>query len=77
VLRRNFDVPAKAVTEIESFLRSYHVQPEPRELPGLKLGDRNDLLVDRLGTQGASRNPGYRGTRKCSTSTKNPKVYEL
>jgi predicted nucleic acid-binding protein len=45
VLRRKFGVPAKAVTEIESFLRSYHVQPKPRELPGLKLGDRNDLLV--------------------------------
>jgi uncharacterized protein len=45
VLRRKFGVPAKAVTEIESFLRGYQVQPKPRELPGLKLGDRNDLLV--------------------------------
>jgi uncharacterized protein len=45
VSRRKFGVPAKAVTEIESFLRGYQVQPKPRELPGLKLGDRNDLLV--------------------------------
>ena len=45
VLRRKFGVPAKAVTEIESFLRGYQVQPKSRELPGLKLGDRNDLLV--------------------------------
>jgi uncharacterized protein len=45
VLRRKFGVPAKAVTEIESFLRGYQVQPMPRELPGLKFGDRNDLPV--------------------------------
>jgi predicted nucleic acid-binding protein len=45
VLRRKFGVPAKAMTEIDSFLRGYQVQPKSRELPGLKLGDRNDLLV--------------------------------
>lgn len=45
MLRRKFRVPAQAVTEIESFLRSYHVQPKLRELPGLKLGDRKDLPV--------------------------------
>jgi len=45
VSRRKFGVPAKAVTEIESFLRGYQVQRKPHELPGLKLGDRNDLMV--------------------------------
>jgi predicted nucleic acid-binding protein len=45
VLRRKFGVPAETVKEIESFLRGYHVEPKPRELPKLKLGDRNDLLV--------------------------------
>lgn len=45
MLRRKFGVPAKAVTEIEGFLRGYQVQPKSRESPGLKLGDRNDLLV--------------------------------
>ena len=33
-------MPAKAVTESESLLRSYYVQPKPRELPSLKLGNR-------------------------------------
>ncbi len=45
VLRRKFGVPAKTVKEIESFLRRYRVEPKPRELPKLKLGGRNDLLV--------------------------------
>lgn len=45
VLRRKFAVPATTVKEIESFLRGYHVEPRPRELPDLKLDDRNDLVV--------------------------------
>jgi uncharacterized protein len=45
VLRGKFGVPAKTVAQIERFLRGYHVEPKPRALPGLKLGDRNDLLV--------------------------------
>lgn len=45
VLRRKFEVPADAVREIESFLREYHVEPRPRQLPTLKLSDPNDLLV--------------------------------
>ena len=45
VLTRKFGVPAQTVREIESFLRSYHVEPKPRELPNLKLSDRNDLVV--------------------------------
>ncbi len=45
VLRRKFGVPAQPVKEIESFLRSYHVEPKPRELPNLKLGERNDSAV--------------------------------
>jgi predicted nucleic acid-binding protein len=59
VSRRKFGVPAKAVTEIESFLRGYQVQRKPHELPGLKLGERS--AGDRLGAQGRGRNPGYRG----------------
>jgi predicted nucleic acid-binding protein len=45
VLRRKFRVPAETVDEIESFLRSYHVEPKPLELPKLMLGDHNDLVV--------------------------------
>lgn len=45
VLRRKFGVPAETVKEIESFLRSYHVEAKPRELPNLKLGNHNDLVV--------------------------------
>lgn len=45
VLRRKFAVPATTVKELESFLRGYHVEPKPGDLPKLKLGDRNDLVV--------------------------------
>jgi len=45
VLRRKFGVPVETVKEIENFLRSYHVEPKPRELPNLKLIERNDLVV--------------------------------
>lgn len=45
VLRRKFKVPAGTVKEIEAFLRYYHCEPKPRELPELPLGDRNDLLI--------------------------------
>ncbi len=45
VLRRKFRVATETVKEIESFLRSYHVESRPRELPSLKLRDRSDLLV--------------------------------
>lgn len=45
VLIRKFRVPANTVKDIEVFLRSYHVEPKPRKLPNLKLGDHNDLIV--------------------------------
>jgi putative PIN family toxin of toxin-antitoxin system len=45
VLRKKFRVSADTVNDIESFLRGYHVEPKPRELPNLKLGDHNDLVV--------------------------------
>ena len=45
VLRRKFGVPADTVQEIENFLRGYHVDPKPREVPDLDLSERNDLLV--------------------------------
>jgi len=45
VLSKKFRVPDETIEEIESFLRSYHVEPEPSELPKLKLSDRNDLAV--------------------------------
>lgn len=45
VLSRKFGVSAETVKEIERFLRSYHVEPKPRELPNLKLGDHDDLVV--------------------------------
>ncbi len=45
VLSGKFALPARAVAEVEAFLRGYHVEPKPRLLPGLPLRDRNDLLV--------------------------------
>jgi uncharacterized protein len=45
VLSRKFALPARAVAEVEAFLRGYHVEPKPRSLPSLPLRDRNDLLV--------------------------------
>jgi predicted nucleic acid-binding protein len=45
VLRKKFGVPAQVVREIENFLRGYHVEPKPRELPDLPLRSRGDLLV--------------------------------
>jgi predicted nucleic acid-binding protein len=45
VLRRKFGVPVETVNEIESLLRGYHVEPKPRDLPNLKLGDYNDLVM--------------------------------
>jgi uncharacterized protein len=45
VLSRKFGLPSRAVAEVESFLRGYHVEPQPRRLPPLRLRDRNDLLV--------------------------------
>ncbi|MCL5045050.1 MAG: PIN domain-containing protein [Deltaproteobacteria bacterium] len=45
VLRKKFEVPAATIEQIDGFLRSYHVEPKPREIAELKLSDRNDLLV--------------------------------
>jgi uncharacterized protein len=45
VLRSKFRVPLPAIGEIEIFLRGYHVEPKPRELLNLPLGDRNDVVV--------------------------------
>jgi putative PIN family toxin of toxin-antitoxin system len=45
VLKRKFGVPPASINEIEKLLRSYHVEPKPRDLPELKLRDRNDRLV--------------------------------
>ena len=45
VLRKKFGVLADTVKEIESFLRGFHVEPKPRELPALDLSERSDLLV--------------------------------
>jgi putative PIN family toxin of toxin-antitoxin system len=45
VLQRKFGVPPETVTQIESFLRQYHIQPMPTQLPNLPLKDRNDVIV--------------------------------
>jgi uncharacterized protein len=45
VLRRKFGVAAEIMDEIEGLLHGYHVEPKPRDLPNLTLGDRNDLVV--------------------------------
>ena len=44
VLSRKFGVPPDAVKEIESFIRGYHVEPKPRQLPNLVLSERADLM---------------------------------
>jgi uncharacterized protein len=45
VLRSKFAVPVTTIGEVEAFLRGYHVEPKPHELPYLKLKDRNDVLM--------------------------------
>jgi putative PIN family toxin of toxin-antitoxin system len=45
VLAIKFKVPPDTWNDIESFLRGYHVEPNPRELPKLKLKDQNDRVV--------------------------------
>jgi uncharacterized protein len=45
VLIRKFDAPADKVKEVERFLRGYHVEPRPHELPNLNLSERADLMV--------------------------------
>lgn len=68
VLRRKFGVPAQVVREIESFLRGYHVEPRPGELPDLPVRGRADLLV--LGSAlGAKRTFWSRATKSCWTSS--------
>jgi uncharacterized protein len=45
VLRRKFNVPPATVSQLESFLREYAVEPLPHEIPNFLLKDHNDLLV--------------------------------
>ena len=45
VLRRKFAVPHETISQVESFLRQYEVEPLPVELPNLHLRDQNDLMV--------------------------------
>jgi predicted nucleic acid-binding protein len=45
VLRRKFALPPRAIAEVETFLRGYHVERRPRLLPDLPLRDRSDLVV--------------------------------
>lgn len=44
-LSRKFGMPADAVKGYEKFLRGYHVEPRPRQLPNLNLNERSDLMV--------------------------------
>jgi len=45
VLIRKFDTRAVKVNDVERFLRGYHVEPRPRQLPNLNLSERSDLMV--------------------------------
>jgi uncharacterized protein len=45
VLVRKFDTRADKVNDVERFLRGYHVEPGPRQLPNLNLSERSDLMV--------------------------------
>ena len=44
-LSRKFGMPAVTVKGYETFLRGYHVEPRPRQLPNLNLSERSDLMV--------------------------------
>jgi predicted nucleic acid-binding protein len=44
-LSRKFGMPADTVKEYERFLRGYHVERKPRQLPDLELSEQGDLLV--------------------------------
>jgi uncharacterized protein len=44
VLLRKFRVPAATAKEIDAFIRGYHVEPNPREIPDLPL-DADDLII--------------------------------
>lgn len=45
VLLKKFGMPEDKVTAYEKFLRGYHVEPRPRQLPNLNLSGRSDLMV--------------------------------
>ncbi|MFZ0677132.1 putative toxin-antitoxin system toxin component, PIN family [Candidatus Binatus sp.] len=45
VLIRKFDTRAVKVNDVERFLRGFHVEPRPRQLPNLNLSERSDLIV--------------------------------
>ena len=44
-LIKKFGMPADIVSGYERFLRGYHVEPKPRQLPNLDLSERADLMV--------------------------------
>jgi len=44
-LSRKFGMPAATVKGYERFLRGFHVEPRPRQLPNLNLSERGDLMV--------------------------------
>ncbi len=45
VLSKKFGMPDDKVRAYERFLRGYHVESRPRQLPNLKLSGRPDLMV--------------------------------
>jgi len=45
VLGKKFGLPGSAVERIDEFLREYHVESTPKQVPELGLSDRNDLRV--------------------------------
>ncbi len=44
-LSKKFGMPADRVRERERFLRGYHVEPKPGQLPNLILSGRSDVMV--------------------------------
>ena len=44
-LSKKFGMPADIVKGHERFLRGYHVEPKPRQLPDLNLSEQADLMV--------------------------------
>jgi putative PIN family toxin of toxin-antitoxin system len=45
VLSKKFHLAREKIDETENLLRSYHVEPEPKTLPKVRLRERSDLIV--------------------------------
>lgn len=45
VLARKLKVPSDVIGDIETFLREFHVEPIPKNIPDFQLSERSDAIV--------------------------------